>query len=129
VNIKVSEQIRSLQFGDLIEIYWLDASEGTGEIGKTRFDTLVRSVGFFLGLKGRRTKHVVIAKEIVDIEKACHYNSIPIGMIERIATHTRDALNPCEIKLLKKFVKFAFPRMKGKDGWVYVEGKNKKRLH
>lgn len=62
----VPEVISTLDFGDLIEIHWLDASEATGQLEHDRFDTSVQSVGYFLAVKGRKTKHVVIAKEIVD---------------------------------------------------------------
>ncbi len=64
--LKVSEIIDSLDFGDLIEVEWLDASEAAGQLEHNKFDTPVQSVGYFLAVKGRKTRHVVIAKEIVD---------------------------------------------------------------
>jgi len=77
--LTVWETINSLRFGDLVEIEWLDASEATGRLERAHFDTPVRSVGFYLGVKGKRTKHMVIAKEVIDAAKAYHYNVIPVG--------------------------------------------------
>jgi len=129
--LTVSETINSLRFGDLIEIEWLDASESTGRLERAhaRFDTPVRSVGYFLGVKGRRTKHVVIAKEIIDNAKAYHYNVIPIGMIENIIVLAKDRLDPETKRVLKKFVHVSMTKLRGRDGWAYAERENKKRLH
>jgi hypothetical protein len=132
--LNVSGIIDSLQFGDLIEVAWLDASESTGRFAGERhagFDTPVRSVGYFLGLKGKRTRHVVIAKEIIDDAKAYHYNVIPVGMIEGITVLARDRLDPETRRVLKKFVAVSLKKLRGKDGWVYaeVEGQNKRRVH
>jgi hypothetical protein len=132
--LTVSEVIDSLKFGDLIEVEWLDASEAKGSFVSERgsgFDTPVRSVGYFLGLKGKRTRHVVIAKEIIDDAKAYHYNVIPVGMIEGITVLARDRLDPETKRVLKKFVALSIKKLRGKDGWVYaeIEGQNKKRVH
>jgi len=118
--LTVWETINSLRFGDLVEIEWLDASEATGRLERARFDTPVRSVGFYLGVKGKRTKHVVIAKEVIDAAKAYHYN---------VTVHGRDVLDPETKRILKKFVHASMAKLRGKDGWVYAERENKKRLH
>ena len=42
-----------LKFGDLVRVYWLDASEAmgrTGEGGEPHFDTPVASIGHYLGV-------------------------------------------------------------------------------
>ena len=123
--------INSLRFGDLIEVEWLDASESTGRLEHThaKFDTPLRSVGYFLDIKGKRTKHVPIAKEIIDNAKAFHYNVLPIGMIETITVLAKDRLDPETKRVLKKFVRISIQRLTGKDGWAYAERENKKRLH
>jgi len=129
--LTVWDTISSLRFGDLIEVEWLDASESTGRLEHVhaKFDTPVRSVGYFLGIKGKRTKHVVIAKEIIDNAKAFHYNVLPIGMIETITVLAKDRLDPETKRVLKKFVRISIQRLTGKDGWAYAEGENKKSLH
>jgi len=65
-NSSIVEMIDSLRFGDLVQVDWLDASEATDNISHDLFDTPICSVGFFLGVKGRKARHVVIAKEIID---------------------------------------------------------------
>ena len=129
MNKGVQEVISSLRFGDSIIVEWLDASEATGSLKGAKIDTPVSSWGVFLGIKGERTKHLIIAKEIVDVDRACHYNAVPLGMIKRIRVIERGTLDPKTMKTLKKFARKAMQRIRGKDGWVYVEGKNKKRIH
>ncbi|MDH5461657.1 MAG: hypothetical protein OEX09_05495 [Candidatus Bathyarchaeota archaeon] len=98
---------------------WLDASEATGPLQQAKFDTPVQSVGYFLALKGRKTKHVVIAKEIVDHE-SYHYNVIPVGMIQSVRIIEKDALKPKTKRMLRKFAAETVPRLRKKDGWVYA---------
>jgi len=129
MNKDVQEVISSLRFGDSIIVEWLDASEATGSLKGAKIDTPVSSWGVFLGIKGQRTKHLIVAKEIVDVDRACHYNAVPLGMIKRIRVIERGTLNPKTMKIFKKFARKAMQRIRGKDGWVYVEGKNKKRIH
>ena len=93
----------------------MDASEATGRLERARFDTPVRSVGFYLGVKGKRTKHVVIAKEVIDAAKAYHCNVIPVGMIENVTVHGRDVLDPETKRVLKKFVHVSMTRLRGRD--------------
>ncbi|TET19646.1 hypothetical protein E3J74_06030 [Candidatus Bathyarchaeota archaeon] len=113
----------SLNFGDLIEIHWLDASEATGQLEHDRFDTPVQSVGYFLAVKGRKTKHIVIAKEIVD-NRSYHYNVIPVGMIQNLRIVQRNGLKPYVKRVLKKFAAATVPRLRKKDGWVYATKKH-----
>jgi len=114
------EDISGLQFGDLIEIEWLDASEAIGPLQQGKFDTPVQSVGYFLAVKGRKTQHVVIAKEIVD-NKSYHYNVIPVGMIQSIRLIHKDALKPQMKRILRKFAAITVPKLRKKDGWVYAK--------
>ena len=50
-TLKVSEIVDSLEFGDLIAVEWLDASEAAGRLEDARWDTPVQSVGYFLALR------------------------------------------------------------------------------
>lgn len=121
--MKVSGIIDSLSFGDLIEVEWLDASEATGQLEHDKFDTPVQSVGYFLAVKGRKTRHVVIAKEIVD-KKSYHYNVIPVGMIQKVKVIQRDGLKPSVKRVLKKFATATVSKLRKKDGWVYATKKH-----
>ncbi len=126
LNKQVSDVISDLQFGDLIEVSWMDASEATGPLKGGHFDTSVQSVGYFLGLKGKRTRHVVIAKEVVDDENF-HYNVIPVAMIVKITVQRRNALKPRTKRVLKKFAQRVIPKLRKKDGWAYKRFNRSKR--
>ena len=125
---KTSQTIKKLHFGDLIEVDWLDASEATGRLEKGKFDTPVRSVGYYLGLKGHKTRHLVIAKELVRTCEAFHYNVIPLGMIEDLRVLAGKALDLDNVKVLKKFVRSCLRRLGQKDGWVYFEESSAKAV-
>jgi len=116
-------KVEDLAFGDLIIVNWMDASEGTSPIDKGKWDTPVHSVGYFLGIKGKRIKHIVIAKEIVQ-NVNFHYNVIPVAMIQSITIERRNALKPRHKRKLKKFAPLVIPRLRGKDGWAYVSKKH-----
>jgi len=120
----------NLGFGDLIEVDWLDASEASGRLDhRARFDTPVRSVGFFLGVRGKRAKHVVIAKEVIESAKAYHYNVIPVSMVERVRVHARNLLDVETKRVLKKFVEQTMPKLKKREGWAYADGQDKKLVY
>lgn len=128
MNQEIMETAKNLHFGDLVEVDWLDASEATGRLETGKFDTPVRSVGYFLGLKGRKTKHLVIAKELVRTCDAFHYNVIPVGMIENIHTIAHEALDLDNAKILKKCVRKLMHNLKEKDSWIYFEKPIKKTV-
>ncbi len=121
VSCSVEEAVASLRFGDLVQIDWLDASETKGRLEKASFDTLVCSVGWFLGMKGCKTRHLVIAKEFIRGASAFHYNVIPVGMVETVRVFGRAVLDAEVERVLKKFVRVAIKRLKKRDGWVYGE--------
>jgi len=118
-NSNIVDVIDSLRFGDLVQVDWLDASEATDNISHDLFDTPICSVGFFLGIKGRKTRHVVIAKEIID-SKTYHYNVIPVGMINRITVHSKVALSQTAKRRLKKLYLKTFKAIKKREGWQNI---------
>jgi len=80
-------RLEELDVGDAIEVHWLDASEARRPLSlpEREFDTPVRSIGIYGGLRGLRTKHLILIKEVfVPEEPEYHYNAIPVGMIDRI---------------------------------------------
>lgn len=123
----VEKSIASLVIGDVVQVDWLDASEVTGHFsvdenkhGHGCFDTPVRSLGYFLGVRGKRCKHVVIAKEIIRTGSAFHYNVIPLGMIQNVQVLARNVLEYEMKHQLKKFVDVALQRrFSKKAGWIY----------
>jgi len=95
-----------LRIGDAVRVHWLDASEATRPLTEAHraFDTPIRSYGVFLGVKGLRTRHLVIAKEIIEVDRTFHYNVIPVGMIERVFLLRRGDLDPDLLRHLHETV-------------------------
>jgi len=88
-------RLADLRVGDAVRVHWFDASEATCPMPQKdhTYDTPVRSYGVFLGVKGMRAKHAIVAKEVVERDKTFHYNAIPLGMIERVLL-----LNPADLE-------------------------------
>ena len=81
MNKQVLKQLKSLQPGDLVKVSWLDASIGKSLVGGP-IDVPVYSYGVYLGLLGKKSKHVILAQntfrysdKIFDID----YTAIPAG--------------------------------------------------
>ena len=51
----------------------------------------MRSIGVFGGLRGSRTKHIIVIKEEFAVAEApeYHYNAIPVDMVEAIVLARR----------------------------------------
>ena len=114
-------KLEELEPGDLVAVHWLDASEGRAvpPLRHKLFDTPVISYGIFLGIRGIRTRHIIVVKEYVMDE--IHYNSIPLGMLEKI-----EKLGPYRVKAkwLKKLVKAVEAAARsGRNGRVPKEAK------
>jgi len=118
---EIEKVIRGLHFGDRIDVYWYDASEVSSGKPSQDVETHVHSTGFYLGTKGRKRRHLVLAKEIIDAGSAYHYNVILFSMIDRIDVIQHDALDPRLKRTLRKFVKRSIEGLNEKDGWAYEE--------
>ena len=84
-NLK--NQLKDLQRGDLISVEWTDASVGKSLGSGVAVDVPVRSWGVFIGLLGKRSKHIVLAQNnfqysdgVYDID----YTAIPVGWAENV---------------------------------------------
>ncbi len=101
----VIKQVKALRPGDLCEVLWYDASKGEARVGhpqqsseELRFDVPVRSWGIFLGIAGKRVKHVILLRDAFQFDEErgeydIDYNSIPLGMIHDIRIIQRHVLN------------------------------------
>jgi len=83
----LKKQLKDLQLGDLICVEWTDASIGKSLGSGVAVDVPVKSWGIFIGLLGKRSKHIVLAQNnfqysdgIYDID----YTAIPCGWTEKI---------------------------------------------
>ena len=99
--------LEELDVGDAIEVHWLDASEARRPLGlpEREFDTPVRSIGIYGGLRGLRTKHLILIKEVfVPEEPEYHYNAIPVGMIDRILLIARGWWKKRDVKKAMRLI-------------------------
>jgi len=121
--MNIPEIVSSLNFGDRVEVEWLDASEDKGRLKDARITTHVRSIGYFLIHK---QGYVIIAKEVVNYGEAYHYNVIPVGMIQSLMVDPQKGLDTKTKRILRKFLRVKMPRLTKKDGWLYAPRKIKK---
>ena len=118
MNRQILKQIKSLRFGDRVEVEWLDASEGKGRLKEVKITTHVQSIGYFLLHK---KGHVIIAKEVVNYGEAYHYNVIPLNMIQSLTVDPARGLDSRTKRRLRKFLRIKAPRLTKKDGWLYAK--------
>ena len=95
--------LEDLKFGDLISVFWCDASELAGELPKDEihYEQVIETVGYFLGLKGVRKKHIIIGMERLPYPE-WHITSIPVGMELRIILWVRGAFQKLYPKYWKR---------------------------
>ena len=122
---QVLKQLKALRLGDLVEVFWHDASKGEARIderseGVVQFDIPVRSVGYFLGLAGRRFKHVILIRDSFQLNEAegvydVDFNIVPLGMIYDVNVALRNALDAKGVLLLRKaFLRARTRKQKGR---------------
>ena len=112
-----------MQLGDLVEIFWLDASKGEARIqkkskAKTQFDILVQSTGYFIGVAGQKTKHVILVRDSFQISADVYdidWNCVPIGMIYEVKVALPSALNmQLATHLQKTFLEIEITKRRGR---------------
>lgn len=129
MNKRIAKQIRTLRVGDLVRCEWLDASKGEARISKDRqsdvqFDIPVTSWGVFLGIVGRKTKHVVLLRDYFEMSEALgvydiDFNVVPLGMISNVALLKRAELDRDVAVLLK--TAFLRARIRKQKGRVHLK--------
>ena len=115
-----------LRLGDAVRVEWLDASESTRVLPSSEgvFDTPIWSYGVFPCVKGLRTRHLVIAKEVIVQDRVFHYNVIRVGMVERVVLLRSGDLDSKLLREMSRRVeetpvkKLKMSRRGGRLGWV-----------
>ena len=104
VVAKSAVDIEDLKIGDAVRVHWLDASETTRQLPNEEevYDTPIRTYGVFLGVKGIRTKHMIIGKEFIEYDRTFHYNVIPVGMVEKVVLLSPADLDESLLKQLRR---------------------------
>jgi hypothetical protein len=100
-NLK--KQLQDLELGDLICVEWTDASVGKSLGSGVAVDVPVRSWGVFIGLLGKRSKHIVLAQNnfqysdgVYDID----YTAIPVGWAEKVTVIAKQHVSSEEAEQL-----------------------------
>src|SRR5512139_340331 len=82
MNKQILKTLENTKPGDLICCSWCDASVGKSSSNGGIIDVPVRSWGVFIGLFGKRTKHIVIAQSSFQYADGLYdldYTAIPLG--------------------------------------------------
>jgi len=107
---EAENQVKNLNAGDLIRVEWFDASVGKSLSGGLNgIDIPVVSWGIFIGVLGRKNKHIVLAQNnfhyadgLYDID----YTAIPIAWTTKIQVIAEKHVNQTEAEqLLNSFLK------------------------
>jgi len=123
MNKQILKKIRALQLGDLVEIFWLDASKGEARVQRkaeteTQFDILVQSTGYFIGVAGQKAKHVILVRDAFQLSPDVYdidWNCIPVGMVCEVNVARPGALNlQLAANLQKAFLKIEITKRRGR---------------
>jgi hypothetical protein len=118
-------KIKELKLGDVVRVEWCDASKGEALIHKNnrsavQFDIPVTSWGVFLGIAGRKTKHVVLLRDYFEMNETLgicdiDFNVIPVGMISSLTVLKKAELTREMAALLKTaFLRAHVRKQKGR---------------
>lgn len=102
-------EVEDLKFGDLVSIFWHDASEMKGPLPEEdeHYEQVIETVGYFLGLKGVWKKHIIIGMERLPYPE-WHITNVPVGMELRIILWVRGAFQkayPTTWKRMRRVVR------------------------
>lgn len=79
-NLK--KQLKELQLGDLVCVEWYDASIGKSLGSGVAVDVPVKSWGIYIGVLGKRQKHIVITQNHFQYSNGIYdldYTAVPIS--------------------------------------------------
>ena len=106
---EVVKQVKALNIGDLVKVDWFDASIGKSLSGGLNgIDVPVTSWGIFLGVLGKKNRHIILAQNnfryadgLYDID----YTAIPTAWTTNITAIAKNHVPPTEAKqLLNSFL-------------------------
>ena len=103
---EVVNQIKSLSLGDLIRVEWFDASIGKSLSGGLNgIDVPVVSWGIFLGVLGKKNKHIILAQNTFHYADSLYdidYTAIPTAWTQNITTINKNHIPQQQAKQLQK---------------------------
>ena len=79
-------RIEDLKKGDLIVVFWTDASDERGSLRNHQGypEVNVKDWGLFLGVSGRKRRLLLIGKDVVEVLQDWGATRIPLELIDRI---------------------------------------------
>ena len=128
MNKQVLKQIKSLRLGQPVEVFWFDASKSL-----VQFDIPVRSLGYFIGIAGEKTKHLILVRDhfLLNKEMDVHdvdFSSIPVGMIDKIRCPEKLNLNLARL-LQKALLKIRIRKQRGRKILRFKEEGTIEKFH
>ena len=79
---KALKELRSLTLGDLVCVEWFDASLGKSLGSGVVVDVPVKSWGIYIGVLGKRQKHVIVAQNYFEFSNGLYdldYTAVPVS--------------------------------------------------
>ena len=79
-------KIEDLKKGDLIVVFWNDASDEHGSLGEHEVspEVKVKDWGLYLGVSGRKHKFLIIGKDVTEIYHDWGASRIPLELVDEI---------------------------------------------
>ncbi len=94
--------LEELTPGDLVVVYWTDASIGTGYGGGSSIEIPVRSWGVYIGSFGE-PQHLILSQNDFDYHKELRmedYSAIPITWTTKVQVLEPQHVNPAEAETM-----------------------------
>lgn len=99
--------LEELQKGDLILVKWFDASELRAKLNQHECpEVAVWEWGIFLGVRGRKRKHLLLGKDLVEKWNEWGAARIPLPLIDKVVLLTSQSLQQVFKTGILKKIKF-----------------------
>jgi len=79
-------KIEDLQKGDLIVVFWTDASDIHGSLKEHEGspEVVVKDWGLYLGVSGRKRKFLIVGKDVTEVHQDWGATRIPLELVDEI---------------------------------------------
>ena len=79
-------KLEDLDKGDLILVFWTDASDTRGSISEHEGhpEVHVKDWGIFLGVSGRKRRFLIIGKDVTEVLQDWGATRIPVNLIDEV---------------------------------------------
>ena len=79
-------EIEDLKKGDMIVVFWNDASDIKGSLTEHEAspEVIVKDWGLFLGVSGRKHKFLIVGKDVTQVHHDWGASRIPLELVDEI---------------------------------------------